>query len=501
MVADPSLLKVIDFTPKPSYVEGTGHPISMLGLWGTTIENLVWSTDGAPSDAVFPIVYVNFVTNDLYATYPRKNVTVRMTNGTADQERLPAWNKNETYLTYTANNHIYKIRANGSGKVQLTNRANLDNGRQEWSPDGTKIVFSDSDAGGNAKDIWVMNADGTGLTNLTGGVGQNQHPTWQSDGRQIVWSRNTGAGFHLWMMFPDGSAKRQVTSFAGQQEIQPCEGPEGGSVVYTKVVGTDLQIARTDMRGSQQVLTTQGHNQWPSVSPGGEWIAYQSDQTGDLDVWVMRTDGNEANDVTQAAGNQGMPSWKTVGFYHAAIGAAGVDAGFNPPLGTSAQAALATAGSGESGGDDGDSEAAYFASYSINAASAAAVTLNKVEGESVLGLIDVMTTSSLVIKEDLFRGATPRNILGGTGPLIPGTIQRALLLFEGSSGLCVGALSFAGGVTPVQLGPAPKPYSVSQAGGNTVIRGDSAGLWTAAGGYRSGVSQVTIDAKGRITAG
>ena len=505
LAVDPALLKVIDFTPAP-IDSHTGPPFAMLGLWGTTIQNLAWSTHSWNninfSSASLPLAYVDFTTNNLYATYALKNgdrpsPTVCLTPGSPNLERLPAWNNNATYLSYTANNHLYKVKANGSALVQLTNRPNLDNGRQEWSPDGTKIAFSDSDASGNPMDIWVMNADGSVLTNLTGG-GKNQHPTWTSDGRQIVWSKDSGSGFHLWEMLANGTYKRQITNFSGQQEIQPCVAFRDAWIAYTQVIGANMQIAYTyDWGQTQQLVTSSGVNQWPAVSPQNDCIAYQSNLAGSQDIWVVDSEGQGPIDLTPVSGNHGMPTWKTRGYYHVALGPVGTDAGFNPTLGTSAAATLATVGTALSP----DPYDAFFTSYSVNDTGTGAVTLTKVDSHSTEGLIDVMASTSLRIRENLFRGVAPRDILGGTNPIIPGAIQRAILFFNAGSGLCTGALSFGGTVTPVQLlVPAARPYTVTQSGGATVISGDLGGLWTATGGYHNAVSQVTIDASGRITA-
>ena len=74
------------------------------------------------------------------------------------------------------NFEIYVMNADGSGITRLTNNAARD-GFPAWSPDGTKIAFV-SDRDGNFE-IYTMNADGTGLVNLTNNPAKDDRPVWR----------------------------------------------------------------------------------------------------------------------------------------------------------------------------------------------------------------------------------------------------------------------------------------------------------------------------------
>ena len=67
------------------------------------------------------------------------------------------------------------MNADGSGLTNLTNNAALD-AYSAWSPDGAKIAFSSNRDGND--EIYVMNADGSGLTNLTNDSAVDYAPTW-----------------------------------------------------------------------------------------------------------------------------------------------------------------------------------------------------------------------------------------------------------------------------------------------------------------------------------
>jgi Tol biopolymer transport system component len=72
---------------------------------------------------------------------------------------------------------IYIRRTDGSDLTRLTNTPDIDESTPDWSPDGTKIVFTSTSLTGNI-DIYVMNSDGSGRTNLTNTKRSEDHVTW-----------------------------------------------------------------------------------------------------------------------------------------------------------------------------------------------------------------------------------------------------------------------------------------------------------------------------------
>jgi Tol biopolymer transport system component len=74
------------------------------------------------------------------------------------------------------NQEIYVMNADGSGQTNLTNHPALDMD-PSWSPDGTRIAFSSTRDDGNGE-IYVMNADGSGQTRLTNNPAPDWYPSW-----------------------------------------------------------------------------------------------------------------------------------------------------------------------------------------------------------------------------------------------------------------------------------------------------------------------------------
>ena len=111
------------------------------------------------------------------------------------QAGRPAWSPDGERITFQSTRtnrkqaydgdefEIYVMDADGANIQRLTHRPNAD-GHPDWSPDGTKIIFTvygDQEATGNSDEhgiIYVMDADGTNVHQLTFGGRGEGHPDW-----------------------------------------------------------------------------------------------------------------------------------------------------------------------------------------------------------------------------------------------------------------------------------------------------------------------------------
>ena len=178
----------------------------------------------------------------------------------------PAWSPDGSKIVFASdrkgNSEIYVMDANGANVLNLTNDAAAD-GQPAWSPDGSKIAFA-TDRDGNAE-IYVMNADGTGLVNLTNSPRTDLLPSWSPDGTKIAFQSDRSTDFAVWIMNADGSNPVRLSSAA----------PPSGA---------------------------------PSWSPDGTRIAYE--QGGD--IWVMNADGSNKIRITSGFWADGFPRWRPI---------------------------------------------------------------------------------------------------------------------------------------------------------------------------------------------
>src|SRR6266487_4481997 len=136
----------------------------------------------------------------------------------------PAFSPDGSRIAYVSqrdgNAEIYVMNADGTGAVRVTNDPQPD-GRPAFTPDEQAIVFHSSRPGPAGKQqIWSVNLDGTGLTQLTHDS-VNASPTVSPDGQTVAYVSSRNKDSDIWLMGRDGSNQRQFTRSPQQRETEP----------------------------------------------------------------------------------------------------------------------------------------------------------------------------------------------------------------------------------------------------------------------------------------
>jgi Tol biopolymer transport system component len=149
-----------------------------------------------------------------------------------------------------------------------------------------------------ATEIWTMNPDGTGLTQLTAPPYTNTNPTWSPDGTKIAFRSERTGHAEVWVMNADGSNQVQITHSPSNDE-QPSWSPDGQKLAFTswRDGQAEIYVINSDGTNLQRLTNNPAIDYQPSWSPDGTKILFTSYRTGKPDIWVMNADGSNQTDL------------------------------------------------------------------------------------------------------------------------------------------------------------------------------------------------------------
>jgi len=198
----------------------------------------------------------------------------------------PSWSPDGLQIAFTSNrdgdDEIYVMNADGSGLRQLTVNTAFDC-CPDWSPDGSKLVFNSNWPDGD-QDIYVIGSDGTGLINLTNSPGDDRNPAWSPDGTRIAFDARRDGQAEIYVMNADGTNQVRLTHLFSA-ERSPAWHPSGTLIAYDsnqiesqpEAQGDhDIFIMYSDGTNQIRLFDTPGEDRWPAWSPDGQYISFTS---------------------------------------------------------------------------------------------------------------------------------------------------------------------------------------------------------------------------------
>jgi TolB protein len=182
-----------------------------------------------------------------------------------------------------------------------------------WAPDGSRLALSSSLSGD--PEIYVVDASGANLKRLTSSPGPDVSPTWnRKTGAQLAWvSGRTGLP-QIYTMEADGTNAQRMTDQG--YAVSPNWSPNGQflAISWIRHYGPGAPGAQDiyimDVASKQWVQLTHdgGRNDFPSWSPDGRHIIFQSSRSGSEQIWTMLADGTNQKQVTYKGSNM-QPNW------------------------------------------------------------------------------------------------------------------------------------------------------------------------------------------------
>jgi TolB protein len=178
------------------------------------------------------------------------------------------------------------------------------------SPDGRKVAFASTRAGGANWDIWIANRDGSDLQNLTPNTPTSieSAPTWSPAGNLIAFTSDRTGSNQIWVMSVDGTGLRKMT---GDSKADRPTWSKLDYIAYTIETSAGQEIAVYDFKSGQTKIITDGvgANSSPTVAPNGRHIAFVSTRWGHEQIAIVDfPTGDKPRRITDAGTNT-YPSW------------------------------------------------------------------------------------------------------------------------------------------------------------------------------------------------
>ena len=181
------------------------------------------------------------------------------------------------------------------------------------SPNGNKIVASSSEGGGKF-DIWLYDIIKETKSQLSFDISQTWGPSWSPNGKEIVFASGFFESTDIYLLATNSSTSAKPIIHTNKSERSPFWSVDGRFLLFTITetqprIQSDIWYLETNRDSiSRRLFESRFSENFPYVSPDGRFVAFQSDKSGQNEVYV--TNFPKADQQWQVSFNGGeYPQW------------------------------------------------------------------------------------------------------------------------------------------------------------------------------------------------
>jgi TolB protein len=247
----------------------------------------------------------------------------------AGENHIPRWSSDGRSISFSSNSEaggeffdIWVMSEKGDGRQRVVSTGAWDE-YAAWARDGTlAFVSTGLTQGAPNSEVFVGKPGSNNFLRLTENTSRDEWPTWSPDGKRIAFATGRDGSMDIWVMNRDGQDQRRLIA-SRSQENEPAWSPTANLIAYTAHKSEesefgDIRLFNYDT-GEDTHLTTKGTSANPAWSPDGQWVAFtrwvdsdgngRVDPTDDKDLWAVNISTKTVFPLLLGPGIDSVPSW------------------------------------------------------------------------------------------------------------------------------------------------------------------------------------------------
>ena len=269
-------------------------------------------------------VFGEFTEGDIWSLNRATKKEVRLLEKAFNPEYSPDGERIAFDASWAGPRRIWTVDNHGHNPLQRSsdNSEGVGHMRPRWSPDGRKIVFQDIER--TKLDVRIFDLETGKYTWVTNDAVQDINPVWSPSGRFIYFSSYRGGGINIWRVEVSNEGQpagppQQLTLGAGQ-DVEVALSPDGKHLAFS-ILKQNADLWRLPVSpqtgkptgAAEELVTTTREDSRGAWSPDGTLVAFNSDRTGEMNIWLHSIAEAKSRQLTRGPGGDYQPTWSPDG--------------------------------------------------------------------------------------------------------------------------------------------------------------------------------------------